>query len=126
MEKLVQFIYNVLSYRTEGMIMEGLVDYPIWSELVVNKIILNKRFRSVDGSLSATAADGDIDIHLANHSKVDLSASRGAANITVAESLSSEVKIQTEHLDVDGCLVFNVNSKEIKSATMQVQGNVLL
>ena len=42
-----------------------------------------------------------MDIHLTNHSEVELTAQSGEANISVPETMSSNVEIITDDLDVD-------------------------
>jgi hypothetical protein len=74
---------------------------------------------SVEGSLTAGNTQGDIDIHLTNHTKVEVTAQSGHVNITVPETVSSQVEIITEDLGVDDSLILDIQSRDMKATSIE-------
>mgnify|MGYP001796386779 FL=1 len=60
-----------------------------------------------------------MDIHLTNHSEVELTAQSGEANISVPETMSSNVEIITDDLDVDDSLILDIQSRDMKATSIQ-------
>ena len=74
---------------------------------------------SVEGSLTARNTQGDMDIHLTNHTKVEVTAQSGHVNITVPETVSGQVEIITEDLGVDDSLILDIQSRDMKATSIE-------
>ena len=73
---------------------------------------------SVEGSLTARNTQGDMHLHLTNHTKVEVTA-QGHVNITVPETVSSQVEIITEDLGVDDSLILDIQSRDMKATSIE-------